>query len=105
MTRRKHKPQRMCVACRQSQDKKTLVRLVRTSDGVFVDETGKLPGRGAYLHADPSCWESGMNKHLQKALRTTISEEDLARLRAYLDSMAVDSDSDKQVPIAGDSEK
>lgn len=104
MTRRKHKPQRMCVACRQSQDKKTLVRLVRTPDGVFVDETGKLPGRGAYLHADPSCWESGMKKYLQKALRTTFSKADLDRLSAYLDSIPVNSDTDKQEPIAGESE-
>jgi len=104
MTRRKHKPQRMCVACRQSQDKKTLVRLVRTPEGVFVDETGRLPGRGAYLHADPSCWESGMKKHLQKALRTTFSEEDLERLGAYLDSMAVDSETDEQEPVAEESE-
>ena len=96
MTRRKHKPQRMCVACRQSQDKKNLVRLVRTPDGVFVDETGKMPGRGAYLHADPSCWESGVNKYLQKALRTTYREEDLERLRVYQNSLIEDSDPDKQ---------
>ena len=94
MARRKHKPQRMCVACRQSQDKKTLVRLVRTPEGVFVDETGKLPGRGAYLHADPSCWEIGVKRYLQQALRTTFSEADLKRLSFYLDSLEVDSETD-----------
>jgi predicted RNA-binding protein YlxR (DUF448 family) len=97
MTRRKHQPQRMCVACRQSQDKKALVRLVRTADGVLVDETGKLPGRGAYLHADPSCWEIGMKKSLQNALRTALSEADLDRLRKYVDSMREDSEPDEQV--------
>jgi predicted RNA-binding protein YlxR (DUF448 family) len=86
MTRRKHIPQRMCVACRQSQDKKTLVRIVRTPEGVFVDETGKRQGRGAYLHADPSCWEMGINRGLAKALKTTLSDLDRERLRAYLDS-------------------
>ena len=94
MARRKHKPQRMCVACRQSQDKKTLVRLVRTPEGVFVDETGKLPGRGAYLHADPSCWEIGVKRYLQQALRTTFTEADLKRLSFYLDSLEVDSETD-----------
>lgn len=84
----------MCVACRQSQDKKTLVRLVRTPEGVFVDETGKLPGRGAYLHADPSCWETGVKRYLQQALRTTFSEADLKRLSAYLDSLEVDSETE-----------
>ncbi len=97
MTRRKHQPQRMCVACRQSQDKKALVRLVRTAEGVLVDETGKLPGRGAYLHADPSCWEIGMKKSLQNALRTALSESDLDRLQRYMDSMREDSEPDEQV--------
>jgi len=95
MIRRKHKPQRMCVACRQSQDKKTLVRIVRTPEGIFVDETGKMPGRGAYLHADPTCWETGIQKNLQKALRTTINEADLARLLAYGKSLAVDLETDQ----------
>jgi predicted RNA-binding protein YlxR (DUF448 family) len=105
MARRKHKPQRMCVACRQSQDKKTLLRLVRTQDGVFIDETGKLPGRGAYLHADPSCWERGVKKYLQQALRTTFTEADLERLSAYLDTIKVDSEADIQEPNTGESEK
>ena len=96
MGKTKHKPQRMCVACRQSQDKRTLIRLVKTPDGVFVDETGKLPGRGAYLHADRSCWETGVEKYLQKALRTTYSEEDLQRLRSYLDSIILDSEPDER---------
>ena len=91
MARRKHKPQRMCVACRQSQDKKTLIRLVRTPEGIVVDETGKLPGRGAYLHADPSCWEMGVNKNLPKALNTTLTDRDLERLGAYLETKIVDS--------------
>ena len=85
MVRRKHIPQRMCVACRQSQDKKSLIRIVRTPDGVEVDETGKLPGRGAYLHTDPSCWEAGIKKALPKALQVNLSSEDRDRL---LDQLA-----------------
>lgn len=96
MTKRKHKPQRMCVACRESQDKRSLVRLAKTPEGVFVDESGKMPGRGAYLHADPVCWESGVKKYLQKALRTTFSETDLERLQDYLASMAAVPSTDKQ---------
>ncbi len=85
MPRRKHIPQRMCVACRQSQDKKTLVRIVRTPQGVVVDETGKMPGRGAYLHRDPTCWEKGIKGNLSKALNTELSGADREKLMAYLD--------------------
>jgi len=88
MARKKHKPQRMCVACRQSQDKKSLVRIVRTQEGVYVDETGKLSGRGAYLHADPSCWEIGLKKSLERALKTNFSEQDRDRLLQYQDILS-----------------
>ena len=86
MTRIKHKPQRMCVACRKSQDKKSLIRLVRTPEGVVVDQTGKMTGRGAYLHADPDCWERGVKKNLEKALNTTLTEANRAELIAFLES-------------------
>ena len=88
MARQKHKPQRMCVACRQSQDKKSLVRIVRTQEGVYVDETGKLAGRGAYLHADPSCWEIGLKKSLERALKTIFTEQDRDRLLQYQDILS-----------------
>jgi len=83
MTKIKHKPQRMCVACRKSQDKKSLIRLVRTTEGVVVDQTGKLTGRGAYLHADPDCWVRGVEKNLEKALNTTLSERNREELIAF----------------------
>ena len=85
MARQKHKPQRMCVACRQSQEKRSLVRIVRTEDGVFVDVNGKLSGRGAYLHKDPSCWEIGLKKSLENALKTKFTEGDRERLTQYQD--------------------
>jgi predicted RNA-binding protein YlxR (DUF448 family) len=52
-----------------------------------VDETGKLSGRGAYLHADLSCWELGLRKSLQKALKTEFSEGDLERLVLFHKSL------------------
>ena len=83
MTKIKHKPQRMCVACRKSQDKKSLIRLVRTPEGVVVDQTGKMTGRGAYLHTDPDCWERGVEKNLEKALNTTLNERNREELIAF----------------------
>jgi predicted RNA-binding protein YlxR (DUF448 family) len=79
----KHIPQRTCVACREVQAKGTLVRLVRTPEGVFVDLKGKQPGRGAYLHNRRECWERGLSGGLANSLRTTLTEEDLARLRVF----------------------
>jgi uncharacterized protein len=32
-----------------------MVRVVRTQDGAMVDARQTMPGRGAYVHADPEC--------------------------------------------------
>jgi predicted RNA-binding protein YlxR (DUF448 family) len=90
MTKNKHKPQRMCVACRKSQDKKSLIRLVRTPDGVVVDQTGKLAGRGAYLHAVPECWERGVKKNLEKALNVTLNAKNQAELIAFQETFSAE---------------
>ena len=82
--RRKHTPQRTCVVCRTNANKRTLTRLVRTpDDGVLVDDTGKRSGRGAYLCDNPACWDRALTTDvLAKALRTTLSDVDLDRIRA-----------------------
>lgn len=83
--RGKHVPQRTCVGCRTVQAKRTLIRIVRTPEGLKVDETGKLAGRGAYLHDRRSCWQLGLNGRLAQALKVSISEDDLADLTTFMD--------------------
>ncbi|UYN88784.1 MAG: YlxR family protein [Anaerolineales bacterium] len=85
--RTRHVPQRSCVACRETEAKGTLVRLVRTGEGVFADPTGKQAGRGAYLHAQRSCWERGIRHNLATALRTSLSEADVQRLTAFFEAL------------------
>jgi predicted RNA-binding protein YlxR (DUF448 family) len=48
---------------------------------VQVDPGGKMRGRGAYLCDDKSCWERAVNTNvLDKALKTTLMDEDRRRL-------------------------
>jgi hypothetical protein len=61
-----------------------LIRLVRSPQGVSIDPTGKLAGRGAYLHDSRACWQQGLKGALAKALRTELSAEDRERLIAYM---------------------
>ena len=81
--KRKYTPQRTCVGCRDVQSKRELVRLVRTADGIQIDQTGKINGRGAYLHQDPACWERGLKDKLARALRVQVTPKDLQALAAY----------------------
>jgi uncharacterized protein len=90
--RPRHVPQRTCVACRSTEAKRGLVRVVRSAAGtVEVDETGKKAGRGAYLHKSRECWDKALKgKVLEYALKTAITAEDKAALQVYADGIADD---------------
>ncbi len=95
--RGKHVPMRTCVGCREVQPKRTLIRVVRTPDGVMVDPTSRLPGRGAYLHDRRSCWEQALKKGaLARALRVTLTPQDLERLTAFMATLSEDEDGDEE---------
>ncbi len=88
--RNKHIPQRTCVACRQTRDKKGLIRLVRAENGAIeVDMPARKPGRGAYLCPQKDCWEAGLKRnHLEHALRTKLSDDNRRVLMEYSKSLA-----------------
>jgi len=82
--RTKHVPQRTCVGCRQTLAKRALIRIARTPEGLRVDPTGKLPGRGAYLHDQRQCWERGLKGALAHALKVELTDQDRETLRAFM---------------------
>jgi predicted RNA-binding protein YlxR (DUF448 family) len=67
-----------------------MVRLVRIAEGVQIDPTGKLPGRGAYLHDRRECWERGLKGALGHALKTSLTEVDRARLQEFMNTLPAD---------------
>ena len=69
-------PLRTCVITREKQEKKNLIRVVRTPEGgVIVDLTGKSNGRGAYITRDLSVVEKAKKtKALEKHLETAIPD-------------------------------
>jgi len=87
----KHIPQRSCVGCRQVLPKRSLIRVVRTPDGLKIDPTGKLAGRGAYLHNQRSCWERGIKGALAHALKTELTDSDRVLLQEFLQSLPEDT--------------
>ena len=78
--RGRHTPQRTCVGCRQVEGKRTLIRFVRGPEGVEIDPSGKAPGRGAYVHADPDCWAKASKGSLEHALKIQVSNEERQKL-------------------------
>jgi len=85
--RRRHIPQRTCVGCREILPKRSMIRIVRLETGISIDLTGKISGRGAYLHDRLSCWENGLKGSLAKALKTELSAADREILTAYMGNL------------------
>jgi predicted RNA-binding protein YlxR (DUF448 family) len=88
----KHIPQRTCIGCRTVLAKKTLIRIVRTEEGVKVDSTGKAPGRGAYIHGNQSCWERALKGPIGNALKIELTESDRQVLAEFMKSLPVDAE-------------
>ncbi|OGN74401.1 MAG: hypothetical protein A2X25_05805 [Chloroflexi bacterium GWB2_49_20] len=88
--RPKHTPQRTCIGCRKVLPKRELIRLVRKSEGVEIDPTSKLAGRGAYLHNQRSCWERGLKGTLAHALKVTLTPANLELLREFTKTLPED---------------
>jgi len=82
--KQRKKPIRTCVACRNADDKRALVRFVRLADGtVQLDASGKQAGRGAYVCADAECFaKARKTRALERALRCPIAAADYDRLSA-----------------------
>ena len=74
-------PLRTCVVTREKLEKKDLLRIVKNNEGeVFVDETGKANGRGAYLKKDIEVFNKAkqskiLNRHLEVEVPDSIFDE------------------------------
>jgi len=85
--KRRHIPQRTCVGCREVLPKRSMVRIVRSPEGVVIDPTGKLSGRGAYLHLLRSCWEAGLKGALGNALKIELTSDERERLKNFAETL------------------
>ena len=78
------------MGCREVLPKRQMVRIVRTADGVRVDPTGKLAGRGAYLHDRRECWIRGLRGALANALKAELTAEDRGQLESFMITLPQD---------------
>ncbi len=79
------------MGCRTVLAKRALIRVVRQPGGVFIDPSGKMNGRGAYVHDRKSCWERSLKGALANALKVSLTAEDRQRLEDYMASLPEES--------------
>ncbi len=82
----KKEPQRTCLGCKESKDKKELIRIVKQNDGkIFIDKTGKANGRGAYICNNIECLEKAIkSKRLENNFENKIDNEIYESLRGVI---------------------
>lgn len=78
--------QRTCMGCNLKKDKKELIRLVfNKNKEIFVDETGKAEGRGAYICDDIKCLEKAIKtKRLERIFETKIDNKLYENIRGVI---------------------
>ena len=85
--KQKKVPMRTCIVTREKYEKKDLLRIVKNNEGqVFVDETGKANGRGAYIKKDIEVLDKAIKtKVLDRNLETTISDDVYEEIRKIIE--------------------
>jgi uncharacterized protein len=85
-------PQRMCVSCRVMLPKREMIRLVANQNGeIFLDPTGKKPGRGAYVCRKRPCLETAIHgRKLDKGLKTKVNDQVVAALVKEMEALPPD---------------
>lgn len=78
--------QRMCTVCGEKKDKRELLRIVKNKDqNVYVDKTGKLAGRGAYICYNEDCLKKAIKtKRLEKVLEIKLDNEIYENMRGVI---------------------
>lgn len=78
---------RKCCVCRQHADKSELLRLVKTQQGIVIDKTGKIDGRGVYVHSNRECIETCIKKQsLNGAFKQSVAKEVYDELRKQIEN-------------------
>ena len=78
-------PKRQCVGCRESKEKKQLIRIVKNDQEITIDRTGKKNGRGAYLCDNLECLvKARKNRGLNRAFRMEVDESVYEELERQL---------------------
>jgi uncharacterized protein len=84
-------PIRTCIGCRGRDSRSTLLRIVVETDDlgrttVVPDPRRRLPGRGAWLHADIACLDLAVRRRaFSRAFRRRVDGSDA--VRAWLEQL------------------
>ncbi len=81
-------PVRQCLGCRTQKEKKELLRVVRSPEGVIsLDFRGKASGRGAYICRSKECLKRAVkSRALERSLEVSIPDEVYEQLEREMEA-------------------
>ena len=84
----KKKPERTCIICKTQKEKKELLRIVKSKDGIIEpDITGKKNGRGAYICKNENCLnKQKKTKKLEQIFEKEISKEVYENIKSIINN-------------------
>ena len=87
MMKTKKIPLRSCIVTKERLPKQELIRIVKNNQNeVFIDLTGKINGRGAYIKKDIEVLNKAKkSKTLDRHLEITIPEEIYEQLKEIIE--------------------
>lgn len=76
---------RTCIVCGKHDDKRALLRVVRSPEGVVnYDPSGRAAGRGAYVCSEECLVRARRGGRLARALKATMGDGDYERVVAQV---------------------
>lgn len=83
----KHIPLRMCIVSRKMLPKSDLIRLVVVPNGLKIDRSQKMDGRGYWISRDKEVIATAKKRHIfSKILKKNLDDSIYADLEAYVDA-------------------
>lgn len=78
---------RTCIGCRSRAPRGALQRIVVDRGHLVLDARASAPGRGAWVHPDPDCVRTALERRaFRRALRVADAVDDA--VRAYADKLS-----------------
>lgn len=78
-------PLRMCIVTREMLPKSQLIRLVKTNNGIEIDNGKKIAGRGVYISNSKEVWDlAKKRKVLNRAFKCNIDNSIYEKLEEQL---------------------
>lgn len=75
------------MGCKQTKEKKDLIRIAAYEGEVAVDFTGKAKGRGVYLCPDTECFNKAKkSRSIARGLNVEVSEKTMDKIREELEN-------------------